>query len=157
MSGRYDDIIGRPRPLSQHHAPMKRAARAAQFAPFAALQGYEDAVKEAGRLTVQRRELDEDEKQLLDRQLQVLICRLAECSEDPMLSAPHVILTCFVADARKKGGHYEVMRGILKKVDSQAKMLVLADGRRIPAEDITALREDTAADTLHDEVRNPGR
>ena len=157
MSDRYDDILGRPRPISQRHAPMKREARAAQFAPFAALQGYGDAVKEAGRLTAQRRELDEDEKQLLDRQMQVLIRRLTECSEDPKIPAPHVVLTRFVADAGKEGGHYEVMRGILKGVDRRTKMLVLADGRRISAEDITALREDIAADTLHDEDIDPGR
>ena len=56
---RYDDIIDLPRPVSKTHSPMPSADRAAQFAPFAALTGHGEAVKETARLTGKRIELDE--------------------------------------------------------------------------------------------------
>ena len=58
--GKYDDIIDLPHPISKHHPPMRVADRAAQFAPFAALTGYEDAIEEAARLTDAQEELGED-------------------------------------------------------------------------------------------------
>lgn len=66
---RYDEIIHLPHPVSQTHPRMGRLERAAQFSPFAALTGYDDAVRETARLTDAQRELAEDEQALLERQL----------------------------------------------------------------------------------------
>ena len=60
---RYDEIIHLPHPVSQTHPRMGRLERAAQFSPFAALTGYDDAVRETARLTDAQRELAEDEQQ----------------------------------------------------------------------------------------------
>ena len=74
----YEDIIHLPHPTSQKHPRMERAARAAQFMPFRALTGYEDAVAETARLTDRRIELEEEEKEVLDRKLRYLEARIGE-------------------------------------------------------------------------------
>ena len=126
MSGPYDDIIGLPHPTSERHPRMSMANRAAQFSPFAALTGYEDAVKETARLTDARAELTEEEKSALDAKLR-------------LLAGPangEVSLTCFQPDGRKAGGAYFTVIGAVKKIDGFAREIVLADGRRIPVDDI---------------------
>ena len=70
MTHRYDDIINLPHHVSQKHAPMARADRAAQFSPFAALTGLDAALRETARLTDQRITLDEYEQAALDETLQ---------------------------------------------------------------------------------------
>ena len=70
--GNYDDIIGLPHHVSEVHPQMGRIDRAAQFSPFAALTGYSDAIRETGRLTEERVELDEDMKEGLDEKLRML-------------------------------------------------------------------------------------
>lgn len=107
---------------------MSMGDRAAQFAPFAALTGYEDAVREAARLTEERVELTEDAQAALDARLRLLA--------DGSMAGKAVTLTWFQPDARKSGGAYVTATGILKRVDSYAGEVVLADGRRIPIEDI---------------------
>lgn len=105
---------------------MSMANRAAQFSPFAALTGYEDAVKETARLTDARAELTEEEKSALDAKLR-------------LLAGPangEVSLTCFQPDGRKAGGAYFTVTSAVKKIDSFAREVVLADGRRIPVDDI---------------------
>ena len=72
MTHRYDDIINLPHHVSQKHAPMARADRAAQFSPFAALTGLDAALRETARLTDQRITLDEYEQAELDKTLQAL-------------------------------------------------------------------------------------
>ena len=67
MKGPYDDIINLPHPVSKTHPRMSMIERAAQFSPFAALTGYGDVVKEAGRWTEQKIELDETEKEVPPR------------------------------------------------------------------------------------------
>ena len=78
---RYDDIIDLPHHVSLSRPHMERSDRAAQFSPFAALTGYESAVKETARLTDQRVELDENEREALDKKLAVLAARLGEQPE----------------------------------------------------------------------------
>ena len=63
---KYGDIINLPRPASKRHPPMPLAKRAAQFSPFAALTGYEDAVRESARITLPPPNLADDEQELLD-------------------------------------------------------------------------------------------
>ena len=92
MSGPYDDIINLPHPTSERHPRMPMAARAAQFSPFAALTGYEDAVHETARLTSIRAELTEEEKSILDAKLQRL------------LPGAKAAFTFFRPDGKKEGG-----------------------------------------------------
>ena len=115
----YSDIIDRERPVSEKHPPMDRMMRAAQFAPFAALTGHDDAVRETARLTEEEIELDEYEVAELNRKLQWL----AE-HKDTEVSVVH-----FVKDAKKEGGAYVKDTGILKKIDEHTHTLVLVCGQ----------------------------
>ena len=92
----YDDIIHLPHHVSRIHPQMSMEDRAAQFSPFAALTGYDAAIVETARLTAQRVELDEYERQALNKKLQFISEHLNE--------HPKVSITCFVPDARKEGG-----------------------------------------------------
>lgn len=125
---RYDDIIDLPHHVSLSRPHMERPDRAAQFSPFAALTGYESAVKETARLTEQRVELDESEREALDKKQAMLAARLGE--------PPEITVTYFVADERKEGGSYVTARGRVKKIQSYEGMLIFEDGERILVEDI---------------------
>ena len=128
MKGPYDDIIGLPHPTSTKHTRMPISERAAQFSPFAALTGYDAAVKETARLTDSRGELDEDEKAALDLKLHALADRV-----ELYLKAS---ITYFSADKKKAGGAYVTAVGPIKKVDDFKRVVVLTDGTQIPIEDI---------------------
>lgn len=84
MTHRYDDIINLPHHVSQKHAPMARADRAAQFSPFAALTGLDAALRETARLTDQRITLDEYEQAALDETLQTVRDALTKKSILPL-------------------------------------------------------------------------
>lgn len=109
MNNGYDDIINLPHHTSTKHPQMSIEARAAQFAPFAALTGYEDEVKETARLTNEKIELDEEAKSILDNKIQMLLEQLS--------SRFNVSFTFFLPDDRKSGGRYEIISGIVKKID----------------------------------------
>lgn len=128
MKETYQDIIHLPRPVSQRHAPMTLQDRAAQFAPFAALTGYDDVIAESGRLTQGWIDLDEEEKARLDETLNQLRRLLP--------TQPQVKLVTFQADGRKAGGAYRVITGNVKKLDDYAKALILTDGTVIPVDRI---------------------
>ena len=126
--GRYDDIINLPHHVSANRHHMSMLERAAQFQPFRALTGYEDAVQETARLTEDRIELTEDEKSLLDAKLQKLA--------DDIASHPLATITWFQPDKKKTGGEYITTTGQLKKIDDFEGALVLLGGERIVIEDI---------------------
>lgn len=125
---KYDDIINLPHHVSAVRPHMPMIDRAAQFMPFRALTGYEDAVHEMARLTDQKIELTEDEKAFLDLRLQELADRLA--------GSPQVTVTYFQPDVKKAGGAYITVAGQLKKMDDFEGVLILAGGERILIEDI---------------------
>lgn len=127
-SHRYDDIIDLPHHVSATRPHMELSDRAAQFSPFAALTGYESAVREAARLTDQRVELDENAREALDKKLAVLEGRLAE--------RPEVTVTYFVPDERKEGGSYVTVSGRVKRIRGDEGELVFEDGRRVGVGDI---------------------
>lgn len=135
MSATYDDIIALPRPEPKTHPPMPRLARAAQFAPFAALSGYEAVIAEAARLTAEQIELSEDAKQELNETL----LRLAE-QTDPPGSPAAVELTWFEPDGLKLGGEYRCERVAVRRVDRSFRLLELEDRSVIPIDRIYALR-----------------
>lgn len=126
----YEDIINLPHFRSQKHPHMSVHDRAAQFAPFAALTGYGDAVEEARRITDRRPELDENRLAELD----FILADLAESSSNPSIS-----VTYFKPDEKKEGGEYVTFSGCLAKIDSYARKLVFSDGREVSISDIVAI------------------
>lgn len=130
----YDDIIDLPHHVSATRPRMSMIDRAAQFSPFAALTGYDAAIKETGRLTDQRIELSEDSRAALDRKQQLLV----ECLADQ----PEVSVTYFIPDERKSGGAYVTVTGIVKKVDDYQRLLLLTEGTKIPLDDILELESE---------------
>ena len=131
MTDNYDDLLNLPHPTSKKHPRMSRLDRAAQFSPFAALTGYDDAVKETARLTDRRIELDEDELAALDEHLRLVLA----WADDP----PLVSVTWFQPDRRKEGGTYVTTQGHIRKVDELKRVLVMDDGGKIPVDDIAEL------------------
>lgn len=123
--GKYDDMINLPRP-EPARARMGGLERAAQFAPFAALTGYDEAVGETARLVDEKIELSEDEREYLDEQTK----KIREIPER------EIAVTYFIADKRKSGGAYLTARGFVKKIDEIERLLVLTSGERIPLDDI---------------------
>lgn len=121
---------------------MSLPERAAQFAPFAALTGYEEAVREEGRYTAHRRELSEEEEQRLNEDwqcLQVLLCRALQGGEE----LPCVELTYFVPDLYKEGGAYRTEEVVVVQIDQLDGEVRLDDGRRIRLRDVISLRSRT--------------
>ena len=127
----YDDIIDLPHHVSATRPRMSMIDRAAQFSPFAALTGYDAAIKETGRLTDEHIELSEESRAALDRKQQLLMDNLAD--------RPRVSVTYFVPDERKSGGAYVTVTGQVKKIDEFARLLVLTDGVKIPLDDVLDL------------------
>lgn len=130
MSGRYDDIIDLPHPVSQRHPQMPLADRAAQFSPFAALTGLDAALQETARLTDQRITLDEYEQAELDKTLQAL--------REAAPQHPAVEITYFQPDARKAGGQYVTSVGHVKRIAEYEQQLILTEGTSIPLTEIIA-------------------
>ena len=124
----YDDIINDPRHISKKHPQMSLYARSAQFAPFAALTGYEDAIRETARETRKRIDIDEGMKNILDSKIQIL--------REKIKQKPEIIFTYYVPDLKKDGGAYISVSGIVKKIDMYEKKIILLDGVEIPINEI---------------------
>lgn len=133
----YADIIGLPHHISCRHPQMPAEARAAQFAPFAALNGYEEAVRETARLTESRPEMDETHREAMDRKLMQLQ------QTEPM---PDVEIVYFVPDERKAGGMNVSVRGRIGKIDRNLHRIVMDSGTEIPAENVVEIRVWETAD-----------
>lgn len=131
----YEDIIDLPYEKSTRRAPMPVADRAAQFAPFAALTGYDAAVRETARLTERRIELDEYETEALNRKLLFVKSHLAD--------EPVIYVTYFLPDAKKEGGAYVKKTGTVKKIKTYEGQLVMKDNTVIPLRDILMLESDS--------------
>lgn len=115
----YQDILYLPHHVSNTRKQMPTENRAAQFAPFAALTGYDEAIDETVRTTDECVALDEDEAELLDYKLQLLVASLSD--------TPNIKVTYFVPDARKSGGAYHTKEGDVLSVDLQKGTLTFAD------------------------------
>jgi len=124
----YDDIIHLPHHVSKKHPKMPLEDRAAQFAPFAAVVGHESSVKEAARLTDQKRDLDEAEKTVINEQLQNI--------QNQIDNQPEVEITHFEADEIKSGGKYIVSKGRVKKIDVYTRSIYLVDESIIEIDDV---------------------
>ena len=121
---KYDDIINLPR-YEIKHKRMSIEARSAQFAPFSALTGYEDEVRETGRITENKIELSDEQKEKISYKLQYAIDNKEK-----------VNITYFVKDLKKSGGKYVTKIGVLKKYDFVKKMIVFDDKTLIYINDI---------------------
>ena len=125
---RYDDIINLPHHVSTNRPRMSMHDRAAQFAPFAALVGYDDAVAETARLTESRPELDEQEQ----RELNARLCALADHIQDQ----PEVRIRYFVPDVRKSGGAIVEVCGKIKRISQAERSIIMFDGTEISIPDL---------------------
>ena len=128
MNSKYNEIMDLPHHVSKTRPQMPMSDRAAQFAPFAALTGYDDAVKETGRLTDDKIELEENSLNELNAKLQLLRENLAD--------GPEITFTYFKPDERKAGGAYLTTTGTIKKLDDYERQIVLQDGTKLPTDDI---------------------
>ena len=123
MSAReiYGDIINLPHHKSKTHPPMLMIDRAAQFAPFAALTGHAEAIKEEGRFTSEFIQLTDEQKNELDEKLKFII-------ENDLTAT----ITYFVPDDKKSGGEYHVIEGKIKKIKFDQREIMLSNGKNIP-------------------------
>ena len=128
---KYREIIDLPHHVSKTRPQMPMSDRAAQFAPFAALTGYDSAIKETGRLTGERVELDVEALSALDMKYQLLMEALDE--------APEVTITYFQPDERKAGGKYVSAVGAVKKINDFERRITMRDGTRIPMDDVLSI------------------
>lgn len=131
MQNNYDDIKHLTRPQYDDLHPMSMHDRAAQFSPFAALVGYDDAVAETARLVGERIELTEDEMNELNTTLNRLLDRIDE--------QPKISVTYFVPDERKSGGSYVEKQGVVRIFDSYSQEIVFMDKSRINIQDIITI------------------
>lgn len=131
---KYSDIINLPHPDPRTQPRMSLSDRAAQFAPFAALTGYDDAITEEGRLTSSKIELDENELERLDRALTYLTEHRSQ--------RPSVTVTYFVPDEKKAGGAYISREGAFKSADRDRRLILLTDGSAIPIPDVLTLESE---------------
>ena len=130
---RYGDIIDRAHPDPQKRPRMSRKNRAAQFAPFAALTGYDDLIRETARYTEQQIVLDENKKEELNRKLHALL-NAGEGQE--------AVFTCFVPDAQKSGGTYEDVAGRIVNADFLYGYLTLDNGRVLDIGDVIEIESE---------------
>ena len=128
MKDEYRDILDLPHHTSPRHPRMSRQDRAAQFAPFSALTGYDDVIDETARVTDSRIELSEEARDLLDMKQRILSQFLD--------SYPEITVTYFLPDTRKAGGAYQRFTGNLKRIDTVEQYLLFTDGKRIPLQSV---------------------
>ena len=132
---KYDDIINLEHHISKTHKQMSMQNRAAQFAPFAALTGYEEAVKETARFTEKKIELDEELNNILDEKLRLI--------QSQIKNTPEITVTYFVPDDKKRGGKYQKITGKIKKIDDYNKFIIFTDGKCISIKDIIDISGET--------------
>lgn len=128
---KYDDIINLPHHQSKSRPHMSMADRAAQFSPFAALSGYDEAVKETARLTDRKQELSEEDMAALSAKMALLQERINE--------QPEVTITYFIPDGKKDGGAYSTISGNVKRIDDFERTLTLTNQTKIPLDDIAEI------------------
>ena len=127
MNEKYAEIIDLPHHTSPTRAPMPRSDRAAQFAPYSALSGYEDAVEETARLTDKKIDLDESEIEKINESLRISLSSDAKITSE---------ITYFRHDKRKEGGAYITLIGQIGRFDEINREITLTSGHSISIDDI---------------------
>lgn len=128
---RYDDIIHLPHHVSKTRKPMPMINRAAQFAPFAALTGHDEAIAETARQTASKQMLSSDEQKKLSARLACAIENLAEKNRLTIIS--------FFPDNIKEGGRYVTLTGVIKKYDEYERTITLEDGTVLQIDNIISI------------------
>ena len=130
----YLDVINIKYHISKKHPRMSIQKRAAQFAPFAALTGHSDAIKETARLTYKKIELDEEEKEILDEKLKII--------SQNIVNKPEIIIEYFVKDKLKQGGMYVTRKFTVKKINFYSGKIVTSSKDEINISDILNITGD---------------
>ncbi len=125
---KYSDIINLPHHVSSTHPHLSREQKAAQFAPFAALTGFDDEIKETARLTDKRIEIDDGLKEVLSNKLYIL--------NQNIKNKPKALITYFKEDQKKTGGKYVEAEEIIKKINLFDNIILLNDNTKIYIPDI---------------------
>lgn len=128
-NGKYNDIINMPHHVSKKHPRMSLENRSAQFAPFAALTGYEDEVEETARLTDKRIEITDEIKTEINIKLKTI--------QEKIYAKPKVTVKYFIPDTKKEGGSYKTVTSNIIKIDKYKQTIVLKDKIEIPINFIT--------------------
>ncbi len=140
INDEYGDIINLPHHVSAHHEQMSLLSRAAQFSPFAALTGYEDALEESTRRFEERTRLADEAADELDAVLQEI--------KSGLKSHPYASFTYFVKEnEEEEKGHYETVKSFVRRIDETGRYIFLEDGKTIPVSDLAA------AEIIKDRIR----
>lgn len=131
---KYDDIINLDRPISKTHKAMSREMRAAQFAPFSALTGYNEAIKESSRLTDKKIEISDGIKEIISDKLNYISKNIKEIGE--------IKITYFIQDLLKSGGRYTDLVCVVKKIDTNNRLIYTTDGVKILFDDVLDISGD---------------
>ena len=140
MTKEFDDIINLPHHVSATRPQMPLINRAAQFSSFAALTGYDSAIRETARLTDERIELGEGAIADLDMKLNIITSEID--------NRPEITVTYFVKDAKKSGGAYVTITGAVKRIDEYERAILFVDGRKIIIDYILEIESDLFATLL---------
>ena len=132
--GKYDDIINLPYHGSTTHPQMSMINRAAQFSPFAALSGYDDALDETARLTDEKIELSEGSIREINEKLRFLMAHPSDQSE--------LTIMYFIPDEKKAGGRYSSITGKIMKIREYEQEIEMIDGTRIAIGHILSIDSD---------------
>ena len=138
----YEDIINLPHHTSKKYPRMSLEARSAQFAPFAALTGYDEVLIETARLTNERVEIDETIKVIIDSKLQII--------KEHIMQKPLITFMYFVPDLKKDGGKYVTVTGNVKKIDEYRNVLILENKTEIPISEIIDINENIVKNYIFD-------
>ena len=130
----YEDIVNLPPHISKKNPQPTMMDRAARFAPFAAITGYEEMVLEEARITEERIDLYEGTLSILNEKLNMI--------QDFIDEEPEIKITYFEPDKKKSGGAYLSVTGIVKRIDEYECLVIMTDGKKIHIEDIYAMRSD---------------
>lgn len=137
-SEKYEDIISLPHYVSKKHPQMSLEERSAQFAPFAALTGYNNAIRETSRLTTEKKEIDEELKIILDSKIKRI--------QEQIQNKPKATFTYFTQDLKKDGGIYITVTGNVEKIDVYKKLIILVDKTEIPISEVIEIGVYTDSD-----------
>lgn len=138
----YEDIINLPHHTSKKYPRMSLEARSAQFAPFAALTGYDEVLIETARLTNERIEIDDTIKVIIDSKLQII--------KEHIKEMPLITFMYFVADTKKDGGKYVTITGNVKKIEEYRNVLVLDNKIEIPIDEIIDINGEIVKNDIFD-------
>ena len=130
----YEDIVNLPPHISKKHPQPTMMDRAARFAPFAAITGYEEMVLEEARITEERIDLDEGTLSILNEKLNMM--------QEFIDEEPEIKITYFEPDKKKSGGAYIDITGTVKRIDEYECLVIMTDGKKIRIEDIYSLESD---------------